>query len=370
MEHLRSGSVIQPVAVLSGDCSSTRDSGDILSVDDTSDAVQCSAGDGSPPSRDSAGFDLMTLRPSTASKLEQTENLRTQLSSVSSCQTEDGHSLDGAAAVDPVLRREFLDELQKVRQIPICERPRLPRIFVSSKIQKRIDDVNAIIDSLKDEPDMSEISYLVYTATSLVSKRQGSKTTKSGNSHTPTWRRRLDMEITMLRRAISLLQEARKGTSSIRLLHELRLLRQRLSIAPSEARDVTINRLKMEVQSKRLKAKRLEKNRKRLRQNGLFQRDARRFYRELGKQTIQMNSPPSEFEIEQYWGDILETEVCHNKSAFWLRRQIDGEMSQTASGNISQTIRSPCVSKGRGTGSLLGQISLRILGQGYRLFSQ
>ena len=104
VERLRSGSVVQPVAVLSGDCSSTRDSGDILSLDDTSDAVQCSAGDGSPPSRGSAGFDLMTIRPSTASQLEQTETLRTQLSSVSSCQTEDGHSLDGAAAVNPVLR--------------------------------------------------------------------------------------------------------------------------------------------------------------------------------------------------------------------------------------------------------------------------
>ena len=94
---------------------------------------------------------------------------------------------------------------------------------------------------------MSEISYLVYTAASLVSKRHVSKTAKSANSHTPTWRRRLDMEITTLRRAISLLQEARKGSSSIRLLHELRLLQQRLSIAPSEARDVTINRLKMEL---------------------------------------------------------------------------------------------------------------------------
>ena len=98
----------------------------------------------------------------------------------------------------------------------------------------------------------------------------------------------------------------------------------------SEAHGVTINRLKMELRSKVENARRLEKNRKRLRQNGLFQRDARRFYRDLGKQTIQITSPPSESEIEQYWGDLLETEVCHNKSAFWLRRQTDGEMSQTA----------------------------------------
>ena len=43
---------------------------------------------------------------------------------------------------------------------------------MSSKIQKRIEGVDAIIDSLKDEPDMSEISY---TAASVVSKRHGSK---------------------------------------------------------------------------------------------------------------------------------------------------------------------------------------------------
>ena len=52
-------------------------------------------------------------------------------------------------------------------------------------------------------------------------------------------------------------------------------------------------------------------------------------YRELGKQPIQITSPPSESEIEQYWGDILETEVCHNEAAFWLRRT-DGETYRAA----------------------------------------
>ena len=49
------------------------------------------------------------------------------------------------------------------------------------------------------------------------------------------------------------------------------------------------------------------------------------FYRELVKQTIQATSLPSESEIEQYWGGILETEVHYNESAFWLRRQADGK---------------------------------------------
>ena len=113
--------------------------------------------------------------------------------------------------------------------------------------------------------------------------------------------------------------------SSIHMLHEHRRLRHRLGISCSESCEVTINRLKMEPKSKVERIRRLEKNRKRLRQNRLFQRHAGRFYRELGKQAIQVTSPPSESEIEQYWSGLLETEIHHNESAFWLRRQTDGE---------------------------------------------
>ena len=108
--------------------------------------------------------------------------LTSRISSVH-CQTKDGLSLDGNAAVDPVLCREFLDELQKVRQIPICERQRLPTISVKSVTLKLIDALYAIINLVKGEPDMSEISYVVSTAASLVSKRRGSNLTKMAKSY-------------------------------------------------------------------------------------------------------------------------------------------------------------------------------------------
>ena len=57
----------------------------------------------------------MTTHPSIASRLERMETSLSQLIP-DCCQTEDGLSLDCDAAVDPVLRREFLEELQKVRQ--------------------------------------------------------------------------------------------------------------------------------------------------------------------------------------------------------------------------------------------------------------
>ena len=56
----------------------------------------------------------MTTHPSIASRLNRMETPTSQLSP-DCCQTEDSLSLDSDAAVDPVFRREFLEELQKVR---------------------------------------------------------------------------------------------------------------------------------------------------------------------------------------------------------------------------------------------------------------
>ena len=118
---------------------------------------------------------------------------------------------------------------------------------MNSGTLKCIGDLNTIINTLKDKPDMSEISYLVYSDASLMSKRRGLKTTKSTNSQTPTWIRRLDMKILTPRSAISLLLEVRKGSSGICMLHKLRLLLHRLVTSCSESCEVTINRLKIEL---------------------------------------------------------------------------------------------------------------------------
>ena len=86
--HWEDGSLVQSVTVLSKDCSSARDSGDILSVDNTLDSVQCSAIRESPSPCDSVSSDLMTKHPSIASRLERMKTPISQLSP-DCCQTED-----------------------------------------------------------------------------------------------------------------------------------------------------------------------------------------------------------------------------------------------------------------------------------------
>ena len=90
------------------------------------------------------------------------------------------------------------------------------------------------------------------------------------------------MEILTLQCTISLLLKVRKGSSGIRMLHELQLLQHPLGISCLESCEVTIRRLKMELKFKVEGARRLEKNRKRLHQNSLFQRDAGRFLQRVG----------------------------------------------------------------------------------------
>ena len=52
----------------------------------------------------------------------------------------------------------------------------------------------------------------------------------------------------------------------------------------------------------------------------MFQDDARRFFRELGKKTIQIEKPPDIAEVKKFWQGILEQEVKHNENAQWIER--------------------------------------------------
>ena len=50
-------------------------------------------------------------------------------------------------------------------------------------------------------------------------------------------------------------------------------------------------------------------------QNKRFRDDTKRFYRELGKKTIQIETPPDIAEVKKFWQNILEQEVKHNEDA-------------------------------------------------------
>ena len=53
----------------------------------------------------------------------------------------------------------------------------------------------------------------------------------------------------------------------------------------------------------------------------MFREDSKRFHRELGKKTIQIQKPPDIGEVKKFWQNILEQEVKHNEDAQWIKDQ-------------------------------------------------
>ena len=53
----------------------------------------------------------------------------------------------------------------------------------------------------------------------------------------------------------------------------------------------------------------------------MFWEDSTRFYRELGKKTIQIEKPPDIGEVKKVWQNILEQMVKCNDDAQWIKDQ-------------------------------------------------
>ena len=53
----------------------------------------------------------------------------------------------------------------------------------------------------------------------------------------------------------------------------------------------------------------------------MFREDCKRFYRELGNKTIQIEKPPDIGEVKKFWQNILEQKVKLNKDAQWIKDQ-------------------------------------------------
>ena len=47
----------------------------------------------------------------------------------------------------------------------------------------------------------------------------------------------------------------------------------------------------------------------------MFRGDSKRFYRKLGKKTIQIEKQPDIGEVKKFWQNILEQQVKHNEDA-------------------------------------------------------
>lgn len=77
--------------------------------------------------------------------------------------------------------------------------------------------------------------------------------------------------------------------------------------------------LKQKLQVKAQRLRRFTKRNKFYRQNKIFETDAKKFYREIGKSEITVDKIPTENEVHEFWNKIWGNEKGHNENADWLK---------------------------------------------------
>ena len=79
--------------------------------------------------------------------------------------------------------------------------------------------------------------------------------------------------------------------------------------------------LKQKISLKSQRLRRYEKRVKFYRQNRIFKTDAKKLYREIGNQTIEVKNPPNMKDVENFWKTVWCGDKEFNENALWLEKE-------------------------------------------------
>ena len=113
--------------------------------------------------------------------------------------------------------------------------------------------------------------------------------------------------------------EYTKGNTTNKIRRKLKTILKKHKITTDEQLIACKEDLKQALQAKAQRIRRYTKRSEWYKQNKMFREDSKRFYRELGKETIQIEKPQDIGEVKKFWQNILEQEVKHNEDAQWIK---------------------------------------------------
>ena len=225
-----------------------------------------------------------------------------------------------------VAKEEILVEIGKADYTDMSERQPLPKIKTTKATRNVIKIYNFAMNMLLAEkpPDLTELNQIMYATAAAATEKIGIKIKRKthNNRHKePAWKRKIQAEITALRGELSLLDELYKGNDvkGRRVRKLVRKFKLKDKGCISEAKEI----LKQKIQVKAQRVRRFEKRTKFYRQNKIFQTDAKRFYREIGKKQIEIKEVPTMQEVEKFWESIWSNPKTHNEDADWIGRETE-----------------------------------------------
>ena len=223
------------------------------------------------------------------------------------------------------LKDEYVELLEEVKSQPMKERKKLSKVRNDKKLKIVVEILDKIIEETStDNMDLTTTNQMQYTAALLITNKitpPKPTTNRKPRGGPPTWQQRLQKQIDQLRGHISIITEYTDGNTTNKIRRKLKTILKNHKITADEQLIACKEDLKQALQAKAQRLRRYTKRSEQYKQNKMFREDSKRFYRELGKMTIQIEKPPDIGEVKKFWQNILEQEVKHNEDAQWIKDQ-------------------------------------------------
>ena len=222
------------------------------------------------------------------------------------------------------VKDHILFELSIVKHQDMDNREQLPKIQINRTNLGKIDAYNDALAEILPEMknDITNLNNLIYATAKAATKAMGIDLTrkrKNNRRSQPRWKMRISKEVESLRRELSILTELEKGIN-VRT-RQGRNVRRKYDF--SNSNDILIAKeiLKQKISLKSQRLRRYDKRTKFYRQNKIFQTDAKKLYREIGNQKIEVSKPPDMKDVEEFWKTIWCGDKKFNENAQWLERE-------------------------------------------------
>ena len=201
------------------------------------------------------------------------------------------------------------------------ERKKLSKLKNDKKLKGVVKTLDKIIEETSTANIcLTTINQMQYTAALLITNKitpPKSTTNRKPRGGPPAGQQRLQKQIDQLRGDISIITEYTNGNTTNKIRRKLKTILKKHKITADEQFIACKEDLKQALQAKAQRLRRYTKRSEQYKQNKMFREDSKRFYRELGKKTIQIEKPPDIGEVK----NILEQEVKHSVDAQWINDQ-------------------------------------------------
>jgi len=189
----------------------------------------------------------------------------------------------------------------------MCEREKLPKLTINSKLINFQEEINGVIEELleEEEMDITDINNVIYAAATIITKSLNEHGKRIKNRrNVKFWKIRMQKHISRWRKELSIITETGTDSDNGKLKRKRRKIFQNYSVTNAREFAQLTETLKQKVQAKAQRIRRYQKRETQYSQNKMFKEDTRKFYRNLAIKNTEAREPPSMTEAETYWKSL------------------------------------------------------------------